>query len=124
MNKNLNAPILEELIIKRNPLQFANQDPILREYVLGGPDSLRDVRLILDAEVLDYLLQIAKRSKTNRCILHGAGIKLKVRRSQSGHIYETLHLDGRKPTPEVPPSEIKIPISNTEAKMLIERFKK
>ena len=118
------APTLQELVVKDTPIQIAGQDECLREYILGGPESLRDVRMILDAEVLDHLLQLAKQSKTNRVIMHGAGIHLKVRRSRTGHVYETLHLTGLKPVPEVPPDKIQIPTTPTHAKKLIHRWGK
>mgnify|MGYP003112870884 CR=1 FL=1 len=105
------VPTMEELVVNRTPLQLAGQDEILREYVLGGPHSNRDVRLILDSETLDQLLAIAKSSDTRRVVIHRAGIKMKVRRATSGHVYETLHLEGMMPVPEKAPTEIKMPLN-------------
>lgn len=124
MEKILKAPTLEEVIVKKQCIQIDGQDEVLREYTLGGPHSLRDVRLILDAEILGHLLEVARESPIRRCILHQAGITMKVRRSKGGHVYETLHLEGRKPVPEHPPSELKIPVTKNEANILLNRWKK
>lgn len=105
-----------------NPLQISGQDEILREYTLAGPDSGRDCRLILDAETLGLLLDIARSSNTRRVIMHGAGIRLKVRKSRDGHIYETLHLTSRQPVPESLSSTLSIEAPITTARELIKGF--
>ena len=107
---NLDSPIMEELIVRTAPLQDPSQDEILREYQLGGVHSDRDVRFIMDAETLEALLEVANLSATRRVILNRAGIRMKVRRARTGHIYETLHLDGLQPVPEQAPRTLKIPL--------------
>tara|TARA_Y100000593_G_C4309554_1_gene337652 strand:+ start:633 stop:1022 length:390 start_codon:yes stop_codon:yes gene_type:complete len=104
------TPTLDQLLINYTPLQIDGEDEILRTYTLGGPDSCRDVRFIADIETLEYLIKVAQKSKTKRAIIPGAGISLKVRRSNQGHIYETLHLVGGTPVPEVPPSSFNVTI--------------
>jgi len=113
---NLDAPIMEELLVRTRPLQDPNQDECLREYQLGGTHSNRDVRLILDTDTLETLLCIARISRTGRVILNRAGIKMKVKRASTGHIYETLHLTGLQPVPEQAPTSIKIPTDEYSAR--------
>ena len=97
------VPTMEELVVNHNPLQISSQDTILREYVLGGPNSHRDVRFLADIETLEHLIEVARRSPMKRVMIPSAGIKLKVHQARSGHIYETLHLTGHKPVPEKAP---------------------
>jgi len=110
--------------INYHPLQMSGQDEILREYTLAGPDSGRDCRLILDVKTLGLLLDIARSSNTKRVILHGAGINLKVRKSQAGHVYETLHLTSRQPTPEHVSSSLSFEAPVSYARQLIKGFAK
>ena len=85
-----------------------DEDEVLREFTLGGPDCGRDVRMLIDRKVLEHLLDVAKSSNCNRVVLHGAGIKMKVRRSATGHMYETLHLTSRFPVPEQLPTSLEV----------------
>ena len=119
LSLNLEAPIIEELIVRQRPLQDPNQDECLREYQLGGTHSNRDVRFIADTETLEALLEVAKLSRTGRVILHRAGIKMKVKRARTGHVYETLHLTGLNPVPERAPSTLKIPTDEYSARQWI-----
>jgi len=96
------------LKVNDTPLQISGEDAVLREFTLGGPDCGRDVRMLIDRKVLEHLLDVAKSSNCNRVVLHGAGIKMKVRRSASGHMYETLHLTSRFPVAEQLPTELSI----------------
>ncbi len=113
---NLEAPIIEELIVRKAPLQNPNQDQCLREYQLGGPSSDRDVRFVIDKETLEALLEVAKLSNTQRVILNRAGIRMKVKRARTGHIYETLHLEGLQPVPERAPTNFSIPADEYTAR--------
>jgi hypothetical protein len=99
---------VRSLSVNDTPLQIAGEDRVIREYTLGGPDCGRDVRMLIDRKVLEHLLDVAKSSNTNRVCLHGAGIRMKVRRSASGHMYETLHLVSMMPVAEQLPREISI----------------
>jgi hypothetical protein len=99
---------VRSLKINDTPLQISGEDEVLREFTLGGPDCGRDVRMLIDRKVLEHLLDVSKSSNCNRVVLHGAGIKMKVRRSASGHMYETLHLTSRMPVPEQLPSELSV----------------
>ena len=108
------APTLDQLLINHTPLQISGQDEILREYCLGGPNSARDVRFIVDVETLEYLLKVAKQSSLKRAIIPSAGIKLKVRRANTGHVYETLHLDGLTPVPENAPTSLSLEVPRAE----------
>lgn len=91
-----------------SPLQLPSQDKILRHYTLGGPHSDRDVRMFLELADLLKLVEIAKKSKTQRVVLPRAGVTLTVRQSHGGHVYETLHLTSLEPIPELAPSGIKM----------------
>ena len=99
---------VRSLQVNDTPLQISGEDEVLREYTLGGPDCGRDVRMLIDRKVLEHLLDVAKSSNTNRVCLHGAGIKMKVRRSANGHMYETLHLTSRYPVPEQLPTGLSV----------------
>jgi len=109
--------------VNDTPLQIAGQEEIIREYTLAGPDSGRDCRMILDAETLGLLLDIARSSNTRRVVLHGAGIRLKVRRTNSGYVYETLHLTSKQPVPENISSTMKIEAPLPIARDLIRGFR-
>lgn len=100
------------------------KDEILVEFELGGPQSNRDVRLYLEVEVLDLLLDIAKSSDMRRVVIDRAGIKIRLRRADNGHMYETLHLSGLKPKPENISSSLQLPSTMTEAKRLVEQWGK
>jgi hypothetical protein len=63
--------------------------------------------MFLELADLLTLVEIAKRSKTNRVVLPKAGITLTVRQSHGGHVYETLHLNSLPPLPEGVPAGIK-----------------
>jgi len=109
-----NAPLLEEVLINSTPLQLSGQDEVLRVYTLGGTESKRDVRFLVDIETLEHLIGVAKQSNTRRAMIPSAGITLKVRRSRRGHVYETLHLDGFSPVPENLSTTLDTNISRTQ----------
>ena len=104
------------------PLQDGKDD-ILVEFELGGPKSNRDVRLYLEVEVLALLLEVARSSDMRRVVIDKAGIKIRLRRDQNGHMYETLHLSGLKPRPENISSNLQIPTSMNEAKRIVADWK-
>jgi len=111
LNIQLEAPIFKRMFENSSPIQEPNLDPILKEYIIGGPNVDCDVRFILDVQTLEYLLSVARRSQTKRCVINRAGIRVKVRRAvKSEHIYETLHIDGSKPYPEQAPTSVEIPL--------------
>jgi hypothetical protein len=114
---------LRTLQVNNTPLQIDGQDETLREFTLGGPDCGRDVRLFLDRKVLEHLLEVSKSSNTGRVVLYGAGIKMKVRRSKSGHLYETMHLTSRYPVPENLSSEIDFNKSKSDQVAMQEMYK-
>ena len=97
------------LDVNRTPLQISGQDEVLRRYTLGGGD--RDIRMFLSQAELEYLLEVAKRSKTRRACLPSAGVELTVMRSHGGHQYELLKLVSKEPVPERAPSGISMPIA-------------
>lgn len=97
-----------ELMINTTPLQIAGQDEVVREYTFGGPNCGRDMRLYLDVDTLGMLLDIARCSNTKRVILPRAGIKVRVRRSRDGHMYESLHVTSAQPFAEVVSDKISL----------------
>lgn len=99
-----------ELMINTTPLQLAGQDEILREYTFGGPQCGRDTRFYLDVDTLGMLLDIARCSNTKRVILPMAGIKVRVRRSRDGHMYESLHITSGQPFAEVVSENISLSV--------------
>lgn len=120
---NSEAPILERVIVNTAPTQDPQQDPILKEYMLGGPSNDRDVRMVLDVHTLEYLLSVARRSPSKRCIINRAGIRIKVKRATTGHVYETLHIDGLHPYPEQVPTNIRMPFDPTLGNSLLQNRK-
>lgn len=116
---NTEAPILERVIVNTAPTQDPAQDQILKEYFLGGPNNDRDVRMVLDVHTLQYLLSVAQRSPSKRCIINRAGIRIKVKRAPTGHVYETLHIDGLHPYPEQVSTSIRMPYNPTLGNSLL-----
>ncbi len=109
---------MRDLIVNTSPLQLSGQDEVLREYTLGGPDCGRDVRLYLDADTLGLLLDIARCSNTRRVILPGAGIKMRVRKSRDGHVYESLHITSLQPFAEVVNKDINFGVAPQERELI------
>ena len=97
---NILSPTLTDIIIKDKCIQLDGQDHILREYMFAGPNSGRDSRLILDIQTLELLLDVARSSDTRRVTIYNAGINVKVRRTDKGELYETLHIVGSQPRPD------------------------
>lgn len=89
------------VIIRDTPLQRPGHPELLREEIIGGPDAGRDVRLSISIEHLEIMLDAARHSTTNRCVIHTAGMELRTwRDSNTGHVYQSMTLIGRKPVPE------------------------
>ncbi len=89
------------VIIRDTPLQRPGQPELLQEQIIGGPDSGRDVRLSISIEHLEMMLDAARHSTTNRCVIHTAGLELRTwRDSNTSHVYQTMSITGRKPVPE------------------------
>jgi len=110
LSLNLHAPIFKDIVVDTKPMQDPSKDPILREYLMGGMRTNRDIRMILDVPTLQYLLSVALQSKTQRCVINRAGIRIKVRRAVgTEHVYETLHIEGHKPYPEQAPDGMRLP---------------
>lgn len=108
------APSIRDLYINENPIQLPGQDKILRTYTLGGPNCGRDIRFIIDVETLEYMIDIARKSQTRRAVIPSAGIKLMVRQATTGHVYETLHLEGGIPIPEQPPEKFSVQVPRAD----------
>ena len=88
-----------QLKVKNKPLQDPGKDEILRETVFGGPNTGRDVRLYLDVKTLEYLMNVARSSNMQTCMIGRAGICIQVYKSNGGHVYEVWKIIGDKPKP-------------------------
>ena len=86
--------------VNNNPLQAAGRDELVREAEFGGPGSDRDSRFYFDRKELEQLLEISKSSVSGRVIIQRAGVKVRLYRAPSGHLYESWHLIGAKAVPE------------------------
>lgn len=82
-------------------LQRWGEDECLREYSFGGVHTDRDIRFYMTRQELEMLLEVSKSSSTGRVVIQKAGLKLRVCRDSNNHLYETLHLSGLAPCPEV-----------------------
>ncbi len=108
--KEATTPILDEgLRVNYHPLQIGSQDTILRRYTLGGPDTLRDTRCYIDRADLEFLLEKAKASPTQRVVLPCAGVEWELRQSRDGHQYEIFKITSREPQPERVPTGLVTP---------------
>ena len=76
------------------------EDTLVAERTLGGPLSGRDVRLYLDRQTLEGLLDVARSSVLGRAQLNGVGVRIRLWRSTNGHQYETWQILAHEPRPE------------------------
>jgi hypothetical protein len=76
------------------------EDTLVSERTIGGPLSGKDVRLYLDRATLAHLLEVAKSSVLNRAQLNGVGVRVRLWRTDTGHLYETWQLVAHSPRPE------------------------
>lgn len=109
------APSIDDLLIDYMPLQIPGQDRILRTYTLGGINCGRDIRFIIDVETLEYMIEVARKSESKRALIPSAGIKLMVREATTGHVYETLHIEGGRPVPEQLPEKLSVQMPSRAA---------
>ncbi len=92
------GPVVE---LNRSPLQRPGHDELIWEEVVGGPESARDQRLLIDVRTLEHLLEVAKASLTQRAQLDQVGIHARVWRAKSGHVYATWMLVHKPAKPEM-----------------------
>ena len=114
--------IANRLTVNDTPLQEPNHDRVLKTYTFGGPSSGRDSRMFLHAIELEHLLHIAKSSKTNRVILHRAGLVVTVRQSRDGHVYEEIRIVCDQPVIEELPTGLKMNVTKAEAKRFVNAY--
>lgn len=105
------------LEINNTPLQDG-RGTVIKQFTFGGPNTARDSRMFLHAIELEHLLHIARASKTNRVVLHRAGLVVTTRRSPSGHVYEEFRLVCDHPVKEELPTGVKVNCTNDEAKRM------
>jgi hypothetical protein len=79
-------------------LDKPNQDRIVRRYRLferDAPDGLRsDTRMYLDVQGLERLLEVARRSLTQRVAVQACVVEFEDRVTDAGHQYRVLKFDG------------------------------
>lgn len=94
--RSLNVPFREV-----PALQGDQGDPVVRKWRAWDPKGLQlgldgraDVRLFLDVQSLQRLLDIARSGPVLRVAIHGLQIELEERRSKDGHHYIVAVFDG------------------------------
>lgn len=92
-------------VVEHGPGRVAQggRDELLGETVLGGPLSGQDVRMLLDRQTLERLLEVARASLSGRAVLHGVGFRQRVWRGGDGHVYQTLAIISEEPKAESTP---------------------
>ncbi len=88
------------LKVNDDPLQLPDRDPCIRTIDVGGPRTGRDVRLSLSVAELEQLLEVARRSLTQRAVINQVGLRTYLFRTPAGHQYEVWKLIGLRPEPE------------------------
>jgi hypothetical protein len=78
-------------------------DRLITENTIGGPLALKDVRMYLDRQTLEFLLSVSHQSLIGRVRLDHVGLKIKGYRATSGHTYETWTLISAQPVAESSP---------------------
>lgn len=97
--KELFNPQLME--VNSNPLQRGGLRPeLIREVYVPARQHSFDTRWIMDAKLLEHLLDLAKASSTNRVVVHHATIRVRKWRDPSGHMFETYSIVGSGAEPE------------------------
>jgi len=78
-------------------------DRCVKRTTIGGPTTGQDIRLVVSAGILDFLLGVAEKSPTQRAEIRTAGIMVDTCRISGGHVYQMLTLEGAAPEAEIPP---------------------
>lgn len=76
------------------------EDTLVQERTVGGPLAARDVRLYLDRATLAHLLEVSQSSLLGRVQLNGVGVRIRLWRTPTGHLYEVWQLLAHEPRPE------------------------
>ena len=84
-----------------NPVQIAGTDQCVNRATIGGPSSSQDIRFLVSVSILSLLLNVAKRSTTQRVVIYEAGFDITTW-SVDGHLFQTMTITGRIPVPESP----------------------
>lgn len=97
-------------IVNPRPLQMGPSYPhVVLDREIGGPEDPADRRLILDARTLEALLDIARRSTTQRVVLHHIGLRVQTLEDrENGHRWDHCTLIGSEPKPEPAPLNIEV----------------
>lgn len=96
------------------PVQRAGQDKVVRELLIGGVDSGSDMRFIADLPTLIRMVEVARRSPTQRCVVWGAGMNITVFRGTAGNLYSTFVMTGNRISTEQVPTGIVMGMSNSQ----------
>lgn len=94
---------LSERVIREHVLQHPGKPTIERAVVMGGPAEGLDRRLILHVEQLEQMLDVARSSLSQRCVVHHFGLRVVLLRENSPpyHRWQCVYLIGDPVVPEV-----------------------
>jgi len=76
------------------------QDTLVGETVVGGPLAAQDVRMLLDRQTLQHLLDVASASVVGRAVLHSVGVRVRIYEGGDGHRYSVWTLVSHPPQAE------------------------
>ena len=95
--------------INAQPLQIPGRDKLVRTAEVMGPDEPGDRRVYLSVALLEQCLERARASGVQRCVLHGAGVRVKLFEKPNGDRYEVWELTGIGPVTEPIPAFMRTP---------------
>jgi hypothetical protein len=99
---------MKDFSLFRNHLLRVNDKPVtpqagntlLRSADVAGPDEEGDRRIFLDAKMLEQLLEMARKSPTQRVRIDRAGVRVELWRNAEGRDFEVWTFTGINPHPE------------------------
>ena len=74
-----------------------SNDRLMAENTIGGPLALKDVRMFLDKQTLEFLLRVANQSLVGTVRLDHCGLKVKLYQGTDGNRYEVWQLISTPP---------------------------
>ena len=94
---------MSKMVVHRNPIQRPGVDRLIRSVEYGGPGCGTDTRMHIDRATLQQFADVARQSVTGRAVLHGAGVRVDLYETETGHRYETWVIVGSHIEPEPNP---------------------
>ena len=77
-----------------------NEDIMITERFVGGPQSGKDSRMYIGREALESMLAVARTSGTGRVVLKNVGIRVSEWRQPGGRVYEGWSFFSADPSTE------------------------